>query len=101
MVRGAGQIGNGHENKPPNIELRIGRRPVFAAGNSNNDYYMANYAVTGTHRGLALWIHHDDAEREYAYGRPGKIGGLCEKHPRAFEVSMKRDWKKLYAGDVD
>ena len=33
--------------------------------------------------------------------RPGKIGGLCEKHPRAFEVSMKRDWKRLYAGGVD
>jgi len=96
LVRSAEQSSNGHENKPPHIEQRIGRRPVFCAGNSNNDYYMANYAVTGVHRGLAIWIHHDDADREYDYGRPGKIGELCEQHPAAHEVSMKRDWKQLF-----
>ncbi len=96
MKRGAEQNYNGHEHKPAHIEERIGRRPVFAAGNSNNDYYMANYAVTGERRGLAIGIHHDDEEREYSYGRPGKIGGLCEEHTGAHEVSMKRDWKVLY-----
>jgi len=98
LVRGSEQNYNGHENKPATIETRIGRRPVFAAGNSNNDYYMANQAVTGPRRGLAIWIHHDDEVREYEYGRPGKIGELCEKHPAAFEVSMKRDWGKIFAG---
>jgi hypothetical protein len=97
LVRSAEQANNGHENKPPHIEQRIGRRPVFAAGNSNNDYYMANYAITGERRGLALWIRHDDGEREYDYGRPGKLGDLCGRHPRAHEVSMKRDWKRLFA----
>ncbi|MCP4573486.1 MAG: haloacid dehalogenase-like hydrolase [bacterium] len=101
MVRGAAQFDNGHENKPPHIEQRIGRRPVFAAGNSNNDYYMMNYAVTGDHRGLAIWIHHDDGKREYDYGRPGKIGGLCHENPRAYEVSMKRDWQELYADEFE
>ena len=96
MKRGAEQHYNGHEHKPAHIEQRIGRRPVFAAGNSNNDYYMMNYAVTGAHRGLAIWIHHDDGEREYDYGRPGKIGGLCEKHPWAYEVSMTRDWGRIF-----
>lgn len=73
VVRGEEQRGNGYENKPANIETRIGRRPVFAAGNSNNDEPMCRYAVTGQRRGLALWIHHDDGVREYEYGR--KSGG--------------------------
>ena len=40
MVRGAEQVYNGHQHKPANIQLRIGRRPIFAAGNSNNDAPM-------------------------------------------------------------
>ncbi len=99
MVRGAVQTYNGHENKPAHIEQRIGRRPVFAAGNSNNDQSMCRYAVTGPRRGLAIWIHHDDAEREYEYDRSTKlIAELCEQHPRAFEVSIKRDWTRIFPG---
>ena len=99
MVRGAVQTYNGHENKPAHIEQRIGRRPVFAAGNSNNDQSMCRYAVTGPRRGLAIWIHHDDHEREYDYDRSTKrIAELCERHPRAFEVSIKRDWTRVFLG---
>ncbi len=97
IVRGDAQVYNGHEHKPANIEARIGRRPVFAAGNSNNDEPMCRYAVTGARRGLALWIEHDDAEREYAYGRPGRMGALCDDHPAAHAVSMKRDWAQVFA----
>jgi len=96
LVRGAGQVANGHEHKPENIEVRIGRRPVFAAGNSNNDEPMCRYALTGAHRGLALWIHHDDKDREYAYGRPGDLGKLCKRNPGAWEVSMKRAWAEVF-----
>ncbi len=97
LVRGEEQRYNGHENKPANIETRIGRRPVFAAGNSSNDQPMCRYAVTGERRGLALWIHHDDARREYAYGRTeGGLADLCRDHARAYRVSMKNDWNRLY-----
>jgi len=101
LVRGDVQVDNGHENKPANIEARIGRRPVFAAGNSNNDEPMCRYVVTGPRRGLALWIHHDDEEREYAYGKPGRIGELCAEHPAAHEVSMRRDWARIFVGNGD
>ena len=97
LVRGEVQVNNGHEAKPANIELRIGRRPVFAAGNSNNDEPMCRYAVTGQRLGLAIWIEHDDEEREYEYGRPGRIGELCEEHPSAHAVSMKKDWARVFA----
>jgi phosphoserine phosphatase len=97
LVRGPLQTYNGHENKPAHVEQRIGRRPVFAAGNSNNDQSMCRYAVTGDHRGLAIWIHHDDADREYDYDRStGDIADLCENHPAAHEVSIKRDWDRVF-----
>ena len=101
LVRGDSQIYNGHEHKPANIEARIGRRPVFAAGNSNNDEPMCRYAVTGPRRGLAIWIRHDDDAREYAYGQPGRIGELCDEHPAALAVSMKRDWARVFAAERD
>ena len=97
LVRGPLQTYNGHENKPAHIEQRIGRRPVFAAGNSNNDQTMCRYAVTGDNRGLAIWIHHDDSEREYDYDRgTGDIAELCKNHPSAFEVSIKNDWIRVF-----
>ncbi|MEN8006598.1 MAG: haloacid dehalogenase-like hydrolase [Candidatus Krumholzibacteriota bacterium] len=97
LVRGAVQTYNGHENKPAHIEQRIGRRPVFAAGNSNNDQAMCRYAVTGERRGMALWIHHDDSAREYDYDRSTKrIAELCARHPGAFEVSIKKDWTRVF-----
>ena len=97
LVRGPLQTYNGHENKPAHIEQRIGHRPVFAAGNSNNDQAMCRYAVTGDHRGLAIWIHHDDAEREFAYDRSTKrIAELVRNHPAAHEVSMKSDWERIF-----
>jgi len=100
MVRGEEQVYNGHQRKPANIQLRIGRRPIFAAGNSNNDQAMCRWSVTGPHRSLALWIHHDDAEREYDYDRStDRIAGLVADHPTVHEVSMARDWARVFKHD--
>lgn len=97
VVRGALQVYNGYEAKPGNIETRIGRRPVFAAGNSNNDQPMCLYAVTGARRGLAIWIHHDDQEREYSYDRgTDRMDQLVKKKENAFEVKMSRDWNQVF-----
>lgn len=53
--------------------------------------------VTAQRRGMALWIHHDDSEREYDYDRGArKIAELCERNPRAFEVSIQRDWTRVF-----
>lgn len=98
MVRGAEQVYNGHEHKPANIAMRIGRRPVFAAGNSNNDQPMCRMALTGEHRGLAIWIKHDDEDREYAYDRgTSRISGLCKERNDAHVVSIKRDWARVFS----
>jgi len=83
--------------KPPHIHRAIGRRPVMAAGNSDGDIYMLKYAKGHKALSLALLVHHDDAEREYAYD--GGTEKALQLAPQAgwVVVSMKNDWKKVFA----
>jgi phosphoglycolate phosphatase-like HAD superfamily hydrolase len=87
--------------KPVGINRFIGRRPIFAFGNSDGDLQMLQYTMAGTGPRLALYVHHDDAEREYAYDRNSHIGkldkGLDEARAKGWPlVSMKRDWKAIF-----
>jgi len=87
--------------KPVGIYRAIGRRPIAAFGNSDGDLQMLQYAAVGEGRRLAVIIHHDDTEREYAYDRDSRIGRLDKaldeaKARKWVVVSMKDDWKKIY-----
>lgn len=89
------------EVKVQNIALHIGRRPLLAFGNSDGDLAMLRYVKTGPGPRLALLIHHDDAEREYAYDREFRLSPLTEALDKADEygitvVSMKRDWATVF-----
>jgi phosphoserine phosphatase len=89
------------EVKPHNIGLHIGRRPIFAFGNSDGDLAMLRYCRTGPGARLALLVHHDDAEREFAYDREFRLSPLAEALDRADEygisvVSMKHDWRTVF-----
>lgn len=91
-----------HEAKPANISLHIGRRPIFAFGNSDGDLPMLRYAKTGDGARLALLLHHDDASREVAYDREFGLSPLADGLDNADKygitlVSMKRDWKKVFS----
>ena len=57
--------------KPEGINTFIGRRPIFAFGNSDGDKEMLEW--TGAGEGLRFMglVYHTDAEREYAYGPAG------------------------------
>jgi len=53
-------------------------------------------------RRLGLFLHHTDAEREYAYDRKSHIGTLDKVLDQAADhdwivVSMKNDWKTVFA----
>src|SRR6195952_1547332 len=48
--------------KPVRLWSRIGRRPIFAAGNSNGDIEMLEFT-----EGFRLLVLHDDADREFDY----------------------------------
>ena len=92
------------EAKPQNIGLHIGRRPILAFGNSDGDLAMLRYTKSGPGARLALLLHHDDAEREFAYDRDFKLSPLAEGLDKASEygitlVSMKSDWKTVFAGE--
>ncbi|MBO9515189.1 MAG: haloacid dehalogenase-like hydrolase [Variovorax sp.] len=87
--------------KPVGIYRNIGRRPVLAFGNSDGDLQMLQYTAGGPGARMALIVHHDDADREFAYDRNSRIGkldkALDEAQARGWTVvSMKRDWKTVF-----
>ena len=87
--------------KPVGIHHFIGRRPIAAFGNSDGDFQMLEWVTAGEGKRFGLIVHHDDAEREYAYDRKSPIGklerGLDEGPKRGWTiVSMKKDWKLVF-----
>ena len=96
--------------KPEGIHFMIGRRPVFAFGNSSGDRQMLEYTRSANRPGLAMLVLHDDAEREYAYGPAeglpdSRIGTFPQslyheaKRQGWVVVSMESDWKRIFAFD--
>ena len=89
------------EGKPVAIQQHIGRRPIIAFGNSDGDFQMLEWTTAGKGPRLALIVHHDDAQREFAYDRGSHIGklekGLDEAPQRGWSIiSMQNDWKNIY-----
>jgi len=88
--------------KPVGIYRHIGRRPIAAFGNSDGDLQMLQFTAAGEGQRLMLIVHHDDAEREFAYDRASHIGKLDKAWDEAkannwIVASMKSDWKKVFA----
>ncbi|WP_158801818.1 MULTISPECIES: HAD family phosphatase [unclassified Acidisoma] len=89
------------------IDLFIGKRPYAAFGNSTGDREMLEWTGAGDGARLKMLVHHDDADREYAYGPAGglpdtKVGTfpqslMDEAKARGWTViSMKNDWKRIF-----
>ena len=90
------------EGKPVGIQKYIGRRPIAAFGNSDGDFAMLQWVTAGAGPRFGLLVHHDDAEREFAYDRKSSVGkldrGLDEAPKRGWTVvSMKSDWNRVFA----
>lgn len=88
--------------KPVGIYQHIGKRPVFAAGNSDGDYQMLQFTSTNTLPHMEIYVHHTDSVREYAYDRGSPIGklekGLDDAPKYGWKIiDMKSDWKTVYA----
>jgi phosphoglycolate phosphatase-like HAD superfamily hydrolase len=87
--------------KPVGINRFIGRRPVFAFGNSDGDQQMLEWTAAGAGARFMGLVHHTDAVREYAYDRNSPIGRLDKAWDEAVRrkwtiVDMKNDWKVIY-----
>ncbi|HKX59260.1 MAG TPA: HAD family hydrolase [Steroidobacteraceae bacterium] len=90
--------------KPVGIHRHIGRRPIAAFGNSDGDLQMLQWTCAGAGARLCLYVHHTDAQREWAYDRESHIGrldkGLDEAAASGWTVvDMKRDWNRVFPTD--
>ncbi|WP_260406654.1 HAD family phosphatase [Microbacterium sp. G2-8] len=84
--------------KPIRIWSRIGRRPLFAAGNSNGDMEMLDFARRGPRAGFALLIHHDDdTDRGDATYDAGAEHALAAAGENGYTVaSVRDDWDAVF-----
>ena len=101
-------LNDNNAGKPEGIHLMIGRRPFMATGNSTGDKQMLEYIKAGSGSRLSMLVLHDDAQREYAYGPAQglpdtKVGTFTQslydqaKKQGWTVISMKDDWKKIFA----
>jgi phosphoglycolate phosphatase-like HAD superfamily hydrolase len=87
--------------KAVGINRFIGRRPVYAFGNSDGDQQMLEWTAAGAGARFMGLVHHTDAVREYAYDRDSPFGRLDKAWDEAVRrgwtvVDMKSDWKVIY-----
>lgn len=89
------------EGKPVGIHSHIGRRPIMAFGNSDGDLQMLQYTTAGEGPRFALYVHHTDSVREWAYDRGSHVGGLDQGWDEAIAkgwtiADMEKDWKVIW-----
>ena len=89
------------EGKPEGINRYIGKKPVFASGNSDGDLQMMRWADSNSYPSFQLYLHHTDSTREWAYDREPSISqldkGLDEAKEKGWTlIDMKTDWKVVY-----
>jgi phosphoglycolate phosphatase-like HAD superfamily hydrolase len=87
--------------KPVGINRFIGRRPIFAFGNSDGDQQMLEWTAAGSGPAFVGLVHHTDADREWAYDRDSQVGKLDKTLDEATAkgwtiVDMKVDWNAVF-----
>ena len=87
--------------KPSGINRFIGRRPIFAFGNSDGDQQMLQWTAAGSGARCVALVRHTDAEREFAYDRSSHVGRLDKALDEAaarnwIVVDMQRDWLTVF-----
>jgi phosphoglycolate phosphatase-like HAD superfamily hydrolase len=103
-------LNDDNAGKPVGIDLFIGRRPYSSIGNSTGDRQMLEWTGAGEGMRLRMLVYHNDPEREFAYGPAGglpdtKVGTFNEslmdeaKSRGWVVISMKDDWKRVFAFD--
>ena len=82
--------------KPVRVWSRAGRRPLLAAGNTNGDVPMLDFAQHADKPFLRLLVLHDDPQREFAY-TTGAEQALARAATEGWTVvSVKDDWATVF-----
>ncbi len=89
------------EGKPVGINRYIGRKPVFACGNSDGDLQMLRWTDSNPLKTFKMYVHHTDSLREWSYDRQSHIGTFDKGWDEAIEkkwilADMKEDWAVIY-----
>lgn len=89
---------NDQAGKPVGINLHIGKRPIFAAGNerSSGDIAMLTYSQKRPGVSFQLLINHDDAKREFAYQETDNASLNAAQANGWNVVSIQKDWKSVF-----
>ena len=92
--------------KPVAIQKFIGRRPIFAVGNSDGDREMLEWTAGRAGPKFVALVHHTDAQREWAYDRSSQVGRLDKALDEAAAgnwavIDMKRDWRRMFSFDSE
>ncbi len=92
---------NDGPGKPATIHRFVGKKPIMAFGNSDGDIQMLEWCSSSKHKNLSAFVHHTDAEREWAYDKESRIGTLNEGFDKAAKngwliIDMKKEWKEVY-----
>jgi phosphoserine phosphatase len=88
--------------KPSSIHRHVGQRPIVAAGNTDGDLAMLQWAAASPQRTLQLVVHHTDAEREYAYDVDPILGSGTDRILAAAAdhqwtvIDMAADWANVH-----
>jgi phosphoserine phosphatase len=82
--------------KPIRIWSRTGRRPLLAAGNSNGDIPMLDFAQRAGTPCLRLLLLHDDPDREFDYTSGAETALERAQTAGWTVVSLKDDWTKIF-----
>ena len=109
LVRLPRLLGSPNEGEPKALAIQqhIGRRPIFAAGNSAGDREMLEHATSGPLPSLGIVVDHDDEVREYAYESLSATDPQAEPILSSAArfgwtvVSMKRDWATVFGARLD
>lgn len=83
--------------KPVRIWSRMGRRPIFAGGNSNGDVPMLQFAGGPGRPAFRLLVLHDDKAREFDYVGGAERSLELAKAGGWTVVSIARDWNTVFA----
>jgi hypothetical protein len=90
---------NDKGGKSQTINLAIGSRPLFVAGNEggSGDIAMMRWSKDRAGPSFQLLVNHDDAAREYSYSEPDDYSLKAAGRYGFQVVSMKDDWKTIIA----
>ena len=96
------QVINDGPQKPSSIHRHVGQRPILAAGNTDGDLAMLQWAAAGPRRSLQLVVDHTDGDREYAYDHDPILGSGTDGIRAAATdqkwtvIDMAADWSAVH-----